>query len=96
MEKTSLLAPSPGFSTGGRPSHGQILFGLGLLPKPAFCLSSINENIISKKGHSPRQHRVIMGDIYLSKCEARPWRSEWKEQRFLLLVNFMVDLTVFK
>lgn len=96
MEKISLLASSPIFSRGRRLSHGQIFWGLRLLLKPACCLSSNNENIISKKGHSPWRHRMIMGDIYLSKCEAQPWRSEWKEHRFLLLVNFMVDLTVFK
>lgn len=34
----------------------------------------------------------MVGDVYLGKCEAQPQRSEWKEHRFLLLVNFMVDL----
>lgn len=35
---------------------------------------------------------MMVGDVYLGKCEAQPQRSEWKEHRFLLLVNFMVDL----
>lgn len=39
---------------------------------------------------------MMVGDVYLGKCEAQPQRSEWKEHRFLLLVNFMVDLTVLK
>lgn len=93
MEKTALLSPSPGFPIGGRLSHGQRRWGLELLPKPTFYLSSMNENIISKKGCSPWQHREIMGDVI--SADMKPsYKSEWKKQRFLLLVNFMVDLTV--
>lgn len=95
MEKTVLLSPSPGFPVGGRLSHGQRRWGLELLPKPIFYLSSINENIISKKGCSPWQHRAIMGDVI--SADMKPsYKSEWKKHRFLLLVNFMVDLTVLK
>lgn len=73
MEKICLLPSSPVLYRGGRLSHDQISLDLGLLLKPACCLSSINENIISKKRHCPWRHRVIMGDIYLSKCEVQPW-----------------------
>lgn len=59
------------------------------------ALSSTSENIISKKGHTPWWHRVILGSVYHGKLEALPQRSK-KEHRFLLLINFMVDLTVLK
>lgn len=39
---------------------------------------------------------MTVGDVHLGKYEALPQRSQWKEHRFLLLVNFMVDLTVLK
>lgn len=58
-------------------------------------LSSSSENIISKKGHTPWWHRVTLGSVYHGKLEALPQRSK-KEHRFLLLINFMVDLTVLK
>ena len=68
----------------------------GTAAKACFCLSSINESTISKKGRSPWRRGMIVGDVYLGKYEAQPQRSECKEHRFLLLVNFMVDLTVLK
>lgn len=84
-----------GQTTSLPPTQASPRWGGGTVTGQKPALSSTSENIISKKGHAPWWHRVILGSVYHGKLEALPQRPK-EEHRLLLLINLMADLTVLK